>query len=150
VLGGGGIVPDVIVRDTLTQAERSFIASVSRKAATFTEVVSRYAIEYERRTPNLAPDFAVTPTMRAELYNRLRAAGVEVTPELYAGAQRWLDYQVASQIAQSRFGRETAAERAGGSDRVLQQAVRFLQGASSQAALFQAAQSLLPVATAPR
>jgi carboxyl-terminal processing protease len=150
VLGGGGIVPDVIVRDTTTLAERAFLSAASRKAAVFTEVVGRYAIEFERRTPGLAPDFTITPAMRSELYTRLRAAGVDISPELYAGAQRWLDLQLASQIAQSRFGRAAAARRSNAVDRTVQEAIRMLQGAETQAALFQAAQRLHPVAAAPR
>ena len=151
VLGGGGIVPDVVVRDTLTRAERDFISAVSTKAATFTAVLARYSIEYERRTPDLSPDFPVTPEMRRELFDRLRGAGIAVTPALYAGAQRWVDLQLVSQIAQSRFGRPAAARRIGALDGTLQQALRLLQGADTQAALFQAArQATTPVAAAPR
>jgi len=150
VLGGGGIVPDVTVRDTTTTAERAFLSAASKKAAVFTEVLGRFAIEYERRTPGLTQDFPVTPEMRRELYTRLRAAGVDITPELYAGAQRWLDLQLSSQILQSKFGRPAAARRANASDRTVQEAIRLLQGADTQAQLFQAAQRLHPVATAPR
>jgi carboxyl-terminal processing protease len=148
VLGGGGIVPDVVIRDTLTTGERAFLAAASRKAAVFTEVTARYAIEYERRTPGLTRDFQVTPQMRAELLTRLRAAGVDISPALYAGAQRWVDLQLANQIAQSRFGRPAAAERMNRADRTVQEAVRLLQGADTQAALFQAAQRDHPVAAA--
>jgi carboxyl-terminal processing protease len=148
VLGGGGIVPDVIIRDTTTTAERAFLSAASKKATVFTEVMARYAIEYERRTPSLTPDFPVTPEMRRELYNRLRAAGVEITPELYAGAQRWVDLQLANQIAGSRFGRPVAARRVNAADRTVQEAIRLLQAADTQAALFQAAQRLHPVAAA--
>ncbi|HEV7588278.1 MAG TPA: S41 family peptidase [Longimicrobium sp.] len=150
VLGGGGIVPDVTVRDTTTTAERAFLSAAARKAAVFTEVLGRFAIEFERRTPGLSQDFQVTPEMRHELYARLRAAGVDITPELYAGAQRWLDLQLASQIAQSRFGRVAAARRANAADGTVREAIRLLQGADTQAALFQAAQRLHPVAGAPR
>ncbi|HEX8906161.1 MAG TPA: S41 family peptidase [Longimicrobiaceae bacterium] len=140
VYGGGGIVPDLVVRDTTTLAERAFITAVSKKASTFNDVVMRYALEFERRTPNLAPSFPVTPQMRQELYSRLRAAGVEITPEQYAGAQRWIDRQLGNQIAVSRFGQAAAAQRNDMDDKALQEAVRLLQASPNQAALFRAAE----------
>jgi carboxyl-terminal processing protease len=140
VLGGGGIVPDLTVRDTTTLAERAFIAAVSRKAPVFNSVLMRYAVEFERGTPNLQQNFPVTPAMRQELFNRLRAAGVDITPELYAGAQRWVDRQLASQVLISRFGQAAAAQRQDTDDKALQEAIRLLQASPDQAALLRAAQ----------
>ena len=142
VYGGGGIVPDVTVRDTTTLAERTFISAVAKKASTFNDVLLRYAVEYERRTPTLQRGFAVTPQMRQELLDRLRRAGVEVTAEQMAGATRWVDMQIANQITISRWGRPAAAERSNGADRTVQQAVQLLQRSDSQAALFRAAEQL--------
>ncbi len=150
VYGGGGIVPDLIVRDTTTLAERALITAVSKKASTYTDVVMRYAVEFERRTPNLRPDFAVTPQMRQELYDRLRRAGVEITPEQWAGGQRWIDLQLGSEITVSRFGRAVAAQRNDVHDRTLQEALRLLQRAPSQAALFREAEAAQRVTQATR
>jgi len=127
------------VRDTTTLAERALITAVSRKAATYSDVLLRYAVEFERRTPGLRPDFAVTPPMRQELYDRLRRAGVEVTPEQWAGGQRWIDLQIGNEIAISRFGRAVAAQRNDGADKTLQQA-------HTQAALFREAEAAQRVA----
>jgi carboxyl-terminal processing protease len=149
VYGGGGIVPDLIVRDTTTLQERALITAVSKKASTYSDVLLRYAVEFERRTPGLAQNFAVTPQMRQELYDRLRRAGVEVTPELWAGGQRWIDLQIGNEIAISRFGRAVAAQRNDVADRTLQEAVRLLQRAPTQAALFREAEAAR-VAQAPR
>ena len=139
VYGGGGIVPDVIVRDTTTLAERALIVAVSKKASTYSDVLLRYAVEYERRTPGLTPGFAVTPQMRQELFDRLRRAGVEITPEQWAGGQRWIDLQIGNEIAISRFGRAAAAQRNDVADRTLQEALRLLQRSPTQAALFREA-----------
>ena len=146
VYGGGGIVPDLVVRDTTTLAERALITAVSRKAATYSDVLLRYAVEYERRTPGLRPEFSVTPQMRQELYDRLRRAGVEVTPEQWAGGQRWIDLQIGNEIAISRFGRAVAAQRNDVADKTLQEAVRLLQRAPTQAALFREAEAAQRVA----
>ncbi|MFL5383439.1 MAG: S41 family peptidase [Longimicrobiaceae bacterium] len=152
VLGGGGIVPDVVVRpDTTTAAERTLITAVGRKASVFNDVMLRYAVEYERRTPNLARDFPITAEMHRELFNRLRAAGVELTWEQFEAGRRLIDARLVNEIAVSRFGPAAAAQRNDVDDRTLQQAVRLLQSADTQAALFQAAQRLQPaVAAAPR
>jgi carboxyl-terminal processing protease len=150
VYGGGGIVPDLVVRDTTTLAERALITAVSKKASTYSDVLLRYAVEYERRTPGLRPDFAVTPQMRQELYDRLRRAGVEVTPEQWAGGQRWIDLQIGNEIAISRFGRAAAAQRNDVADRTLQEAVRLLQRSPSQAALFREASAAARVAQGQR
>jgi len=150
VYGGGGIVPDLVVRDTTTLAERALITAVSKKASTYTDVLLRYAVEFERRTPGLAQGFAVTPQMRQEFYDRLRRAGVEVTPQLWAGGQRWVDLQIGNEIAISRFGRAAAAQRNDDSDRTLQEAVRLLQRAPTQAALFREAEAAQRVAQGAR
>jgi carboxyl-terminal processing protease len=141
VFGGGGIVPDVTVKpDTATAAEKAFYEAVSKQASKFNDVMLRYAVEYERRTPNLSRDFQITPEMRRELHSRLRAAGVNVTLEQLEGARRLIDARLIDEIATSRFGATTAAQRNDVNDRALQEAVRLLQRASDQASLFRAAQ----------
>lgn len=151
VLGGGGIVPDVVVRpDTTTLAERTLIAAVSRKASTFNDVVMRYAVEYERRATNLTPDFRITPEMHRELFNRLRAAGVELAWEQYQAGSRLIEARLVNEIAVSRFGQGVAAQRNDADDLALREALRLLQRADTQAALFRAAGQAAPVAAAPR
>ena len=152
VLGGGGIVPDVTVRpDTTTLGERTMITAVSKKASVFNDVVMRYAVEYERRAANLTRDFRITPEMHRELFNRLHAAGVELTWEQFEAGSRLIDARLVNEIAISRFGQAVAAQRNDVDDRSLQQALRLLQGSDSQAALFQAARRVAPpVAAAPR
>jgi carboxyl-terminal processing protease len=151
VLGGGGIVPDLAVSpDTTTLAERQMATAVSRKASTFNDVVMRYAVEYERRNTALARDFTITPEMRRELYSRLRAAGVELTWEQFEAGHRLIDSRLVGEIAISRFGPAVAAQRNDPDDRALQAAVRLLQGAASQEALFRAAQAEQRVAATLR
>jgi hypothetical protein len=124
---------------------------VSRKASAFNDVMLRYAVEDERRTPNLTRDFQVTPEMHRELFDRLRAAGVELTREQFEAGRRLIDARLVTEIAVSRFGRSVAAQRNDVDDRTLQQALRLLQSADTQSALFQAAARLQPaVAAAPR
>jgi carboxyl-terminal processing protease len=139
VFGGGGIVPDLVVRqDTATSEEKEFFRAVSRHAREWQTGLFAYAVEYERANPDLRPDFTVTPAMRRGLFERLRAAGVEVSWELFQGAHRFVDTQLVDQIARSRFGAAVAARRDDVMDRPLQEAIRLLQGAPDTQALFRA------------
>ena len=148
VYGGGGIVPDLEIKpDTATLAEQEFFKAVSKGGAKFNSVLFRYSVEYGRQNPNLKLDFPVTPEMRRELYNRLRAAGLEITPEQYQGAQRFIDHRLATEIANRKFGPEGEAKRRDTADKVIQSAVELLRGAPDQATLFRRAQ---PTATATR
>jgi carboxyl-terminal processing protease len=141
VFGGGGIVPDLIVRqDTATEAEKEFFRAASRQAAKFQDALFGYAVAYERAHPELRPDFAVTPQMRREFYDRLRANGVEVTLEQFQGAQRFIDVQLIDEIARSKFGPPVAVRRDDATDRVLQEAIRLLQQAPDTQALIRAVQ----------
>ena len=141
VYGGGGIVPDVIVsQDSASAEEREFVRAVGSGATTFNNVLFRYAVEFERRSPSLSRDFQITPQMRRELYERLRAGGLQLTPEQYAGGQRIIDARLIEEISQSKFGAAEAARRDDVNDRVLQEAIRMLRGAPNQAALLRAAQ----------
>ncbi|HYJ80985.1 MAG TPA: S41 family peptidase [Longimicrobiaceae bacterium] len=146
VMGGGGIVPDVTVQpDTATDVEKEFYTAVSRHASKFNDVMLRYAVEFERRAPDLSRDFQITPAMRDELHRRLRAAGVEVTREQVEAARRLIDARLTTEIATSRFGPSVAAMRNDVNDRALQEAIRLLQRAGDQAALFRAAEQEPPV-----
>ncbi|MBW3572855.1 MAG: S41 family peptidase [Gemmatimonadetes bacterium] len=141
VFGGGGIVPDLIVRqDTATQAEKEFFRAASRNAAKFQDALFGYAVAYERAHPELRPDFQVTPQMRRGFFERLRANGVDVTWEQFQGAQRFIDAQLIDEIARSKFGPPVAVRRDDPTDRVLQEAIRLLQQAPDTKALLRAAQ----------
>lgn len=149
VFGGGGIVPDLVVRqDTSTLAERDFLQAVSREAGKFERVLLDYAVEYARGHASLAADFPVTDAMRADLLARLQREGIRITPEQYRAGQRYVDIRLGQEIAEIRFGSTVAARRNDASDRALQEAIRLLQGSRDQASLFRAAAAL--AAQAPR
>lgn len=140
VFGGGGIVPDLIVKqDSATTAEKEFFKEAGKNAAKFNGVLFRYAVEFERRTPGLQRDFTVTPAMRREFHERLTAAGVPISAEVFQGATRFIDARLIEEIARSRFGAALAAQRDDTSDTAIQAALRLLRASPDQAALFRAA-----------
>jgi carboxyl-terminal processing protease len=142
VFGGGGIVPDLVVRqDTLMRAEREFFATMSQRAADYQSVLLRYAVEYERARPNLRPDFPVTEEMHREFHRRLRAAGFDVSWEQYLGAERLVTQQLVQEIVSGRFGAAAVAMRRDTDDRPLQEAAALLRAAADQPALFRAAEA---------
>ncbi|HEX2209726.1 MAG TPA: S41 family peptidase [Longimicrobium sp.] len=141
VYGGGGIVPDLVVRqDTATEAEKEFFRAASRQAAKFQTALFSYAVAYERAHPELRQDFQVTPQMRRAFFDRLRADGVDVTWEQFQGAQRSIDARLIDEIARSKFGPPVAVRRDDATDRVLQEAIRLLRQAPDTQALIRAVQ----------
>ena len=136
VYGGGGIVPDMMVRpDTATVAEQDFFRAAAKGGAVFNDVLFRYAIEYGRQHPQLRPDFAVTPEMRREFYDRLRAANLAITPEQYEGARTFIERRIGQEVVQHKFGANAAAQRVTVADRAVADAFALLKRAESPAAL---------------
>ena len=77
VIGGGGIVPDLIIRqDTMTTPEREFAKALGAKVPAYYDVLTAYALELKNAGTVTSPAFTVTPAMRAEVYRRLEAKGV--------------------------------------------------------------------------
>jgi carboxyl-terminal processing protease len=137
VYGGGGIVPDLIVRpDTLSSTEKEFFTVAAKSGSKFNDVVFRYALDYTRSHPNLAQSFQVTPEMTAEFYNRLHTAGVQSTRAQFDAADRLIRQRLGYEIALAKFGPNVASERSNATDEVVGAAVDLLRGSTSQAALF--------------
>jgi carboxyl-terminal processing protease len=142
VYGGGGIVPDLLVRrDTLTLIEREFFQAASKSGTLYNDVLFRYAIDYTRANPNLQPGFEVTPAMREEFLQRLQAAGMEVTREQFVGAERLIEQRLGTEISQAKFGSEAASQRANRNDPVIRAATDLLRQAADQQALFRLAET---------
>jgi carboxyl-terminal processing protease len=84
--GGGGIVPDVLLRpDTLSTPEQRFARALEGQVPVFRDVLTAYALELRRsqRLPNA--DFAVTAEMRSDVRRRLEAKGVTIADSTFDG-----------------------------------------------------------------
>ena len=142
VLGGGGIVPDLIVRqDTLTASEREFAKSLGAKVPAYLDVMTTYALELKNAGTIKSPNFAVTPAMREEVYRRLQAKGVTMSQASFDGAATLVDEQLGYLVARYVFGRTAEFRRRASDDRQVQTALRLLAKASTP-------QSLLSLAAA--
>lgn len=132
VRGGGGIVPDLIVRqDSLTDAERAFAAGLASKFAEYRDALTSTALQVKNDKAVTSEDFTVTPAMRADVLRRLKAKGVTVSDEAYAKAGNLVDEQLGYEVARYVFGRPAEFRRRAREDRQMQKAVELLQHAQS-------------------
>jgi len=136
LLGGGGITPDVwVIQDTLTTAEAQAVQALFAHAGTFNRTVFNYAVRFLQERPGLAPDFRVTDAMVGDFVRTLRDAGAEVGDGTVAGADRYIRYQLESEIALQAFGEEGRFRRLMDRDLQLQRALAAIGESSTASAL---------------
>jgi carboxyl-terminal processing protease len=141
VYGGGGITPDFIVLpDTLSEIEREFGVLLATNGVSLYDLAFRYAVEYSSANDGLTTDFAVTPDMRREFFERLNSE-VEVSEELYEGAIDLIDLQLARNVASVAFGEAAALQRGLALDLQVAEAVRLLREADTVEGLLSMAAS---------
>jgi len=132
VRGGGGIVPDVVVRpDTFTTSEREFVKAVGEKAAAYRDALTSYALELKEQKTVTSESFSVTPAMRQAFYDRLTKKGVVVAPATYNAASPFIDQQLGYEISRYSFGRPAESRRRWQDDRQMQEALRLLRRATT-------------------
>ena len=76
-------------------------------------------------------NFTVTPQMRQEVYQRLSAKGVKMTPAVFNGAGRLVDDQLGYEIARYVFGRPAEFRRRAADQNDMQTALQLLRKAQS-------------------
>ena len=134
VYGGGGITPDVLVRDdTLTTAEQAFTKAIAPKSQDFFVVVNDYTLEVAR---GLGKDFRVQPHWREEFFKRLTAKGVTTDRVQYDAASRYVDRLLDQRVARIVAGDSTAKRRDIRFDAPLRKAMELMQKGQSQQDLF--------------
>jgi carboxyl-terminal processing protease len=142
VRGGGGIVPDIVVRpDTLTTAEREFGQALGSSVPAYRDAITSYALELKRTRGVTAEGFQVTPAMRQEIYQRLRAKRVDVSPAVFEGARSLIDQQFGYEVARYVFGRQAEFRRRSLDDSQLQTAFGLLRKAQTPRELMGVAMS---------
>jgi carboxyl-terminal processing protease len=132
VRGGGGIVPDIVVRpDTLTESEREFAKALGNNLPLYRDALTSYALEAKKshRVPN--ESFKVTPEMRQQVYQRLRSKGVKLTQAEFNGAGSLIDDQLGYEITRYVFGRPAEFRRKAQDDKQMQTALGLLRKAQS-------------------
>jgi carboxyl-terminal processing protease len=132
VRGGGGIVPDIVVRsDTLTDGEREFARELGTGLPAYRDVLTTLALEYKSTHSITSENFAVTPQMRQQVYQRLTAKGVKMAPAVFNGAGRLVDDQLGYEITRYLFGRPAEFRRRAADQKDMQTALQLLRKAQS-------------------
>lgn len=132
VRGGGGIVPDVLVRrDTLTSAEREFVRVLGDKVPAYRDVLTTYALELKEAGTLKSAGFGVTPEMRRQVQVRLRNKGVDLSDDVFQGASDLVAEQLGYEIARYVFGRSAEFQRQAEDDAQMQKALELLRNADS-------------------
>jgi carboxyl-terminal processing protease len=132
VRGGGGIVPDIVVRaDTLSEGEREFAKDLGTDLPQYRDVLTNLALEYKTKHAVPSERFTITPEMRQQVYQGLTAKGVKMKPEVFAGAGRLVDDQLGYEIARYVFGRPAEFRRRAADQRDMQTALQLLRRAQS-------------------
>jgi len=137
VYGGGGIFPDQVVEDSATDAERRLGAELQRNRLSIRQLAFRFAVRWAGEHPEVAPDFEITPAMRADFLALLRDEGVEIDEATYAGVRTLVDGFIGVQIANTAFGDLEALRRRHAADATFDAAVVRLRAAGSTEELLQ-------------
>jgi carboxyl-terminal processing protease len=137
VLGGGGIIPDVIVRpdSALESVVKMLNAALGKNVPKYQDALAAFALDQRAHHAVSSPTFEVTPEMRAAFMAALARRGVTLDARTAAAAQGFLDQQLGYEIAQFSFGRSGGIRRLFDVDPVLEQAEQFATKARSPADL---------------
>ena len=76
--GGGGIVPDLVIRPIRCPTrEKEFAKALGSHLPEYRDVLTTFALELKKSGAVKSEAFTVTPEMRQQVYQRLRAKGIE-------------------------------------------------------------------------
>lgn len=133
VYGGGGITPDVIAGDSTTPpAEGNFLRALGAHAGLFRDAVTDYALYLKASRSIDSPSFVVTPAMREEVWQRMKARGVDIPRDVYDEAEPLVSRVIAFDIARYVFGGDAEFQRRASVDKPLQKALELARGARTE------------------
>jgi carboxyl-terminal processing protease len=140
VLGGGGIIPDVLVMaDTLTTRESEVIREVDRSGPLFQTAVFNFAVRYLQEDPELQPDFRIGPEDMERFRGLLGESGVPLSPAQFQRLGRFVRFQLEREIALQAWGEAGEFRRMMDSDRVLQRTLTLLRDSGTTSDLLRLA-----------
>jgi carboxyl-terminal processing protease len=150
VIGGGGIVPDIVSGDSVPPpAERAWVTAVGTRVRPFREALTAVAVQIARQPEVSSPEFTVTPAMRDQLWQKMQAAKLEVSRDVYDRAHDAIDRVIGLEVARQKFGVPGAAQRSATGDPVVAKALELLRGITAPEALMKRL-AQQPVKAAPK
>jgi carboxyl-terminal processing protease len=145
VYGGGGITPDVFAGDTIAPpGETEFLRALGAQTSRFRDAITDYALSLKASHAITSPDFVVLPAMREEIWNRMRARGIDIQRSVFDEARSLVDRQLSFEIARYVFGSDAEFRRRTAEDKVLQKALSLARGARSEQDLLRRATAQAP------
>jgi carboxyl-terminal processing protease len=149
VRGGGGIVPDLVIRvDSLTASERDFAKALGNGLPQYRDALTSIALEAKKTHGVKSESFKVTPEMRQQVLSRLRARKIDMSQEVFQGAGALIDEQLGYEIARYVFGRPAEFRRRAANDSQMQTAMGLLRKAQTPKELLSLARVSTPGTTA--
>lgn len=147
VYGGGGITPDILVKDdTLTTVEQAVARAFAAKSQDVYVTLHDYALELARTANG---NYTVTPAQRAELRRRIAAKGVTVEDAQWSGSTRYVDRLLEQRVARLAAGDSTAKRQDIRNDAPLRRAIDVLKRGQTQQDLFTIAASNVSTKASP-
>jgi carboxyl-terminal processing protease len=146
VYGGGGITPDVAAGDSTTpRADGVLMRALGANAGRFRDAITDYALFLKGTGGITTPDYVVTAAMRDEVWNRMKARGIDIPRSVYDGDEPLVSRMIGLDIARYIFGSEAEFRRRAAADKPLQKALELAHGAKSEQDLLRRATALAPV-----
>ncbi len=148
VRGGGGIGPDVVVRQDSGQVAMAnrLQAALDSNQQKYFDALAAFALEMRGRQGVSGPLFRVTVEQRARFLQLLTDRGVSLRNEVVEGTWPFIERQIGSQTARFAFGRAGQVRRDAEDDPVLGTAHRLAGRARTPAELFTLAAQSAPAA----
>ena len=137
VLGGGGIVPDLVSGDSAPDpAERRFFVELGADVPRWREALAVQARALVREGVIRDSAFVVRPEWRARVRDQLDRMGLRVSRSTFADVPAMVDRSLGNEIARQAFGIPFAQRRLVRSDPVVQRAAELLRRARTPADVF--------------
>jgi carboxyl-terminal processing protease len=133
ILGGGGVTPDVVVRqDTATSAEQELARAVGRQVADLQDVIFEVARSAVAANPG---GFVPSAAWRDSVFTRAEALELPITRDQFAAAGTTIDRLIDNQVAGLTGGDAAAFVHRMDEDRVLQAAITRIDEAPTRVRL---------------
>lgn len=132
VFGGGGIVPDLTVGDSMIAPENlALMQALGRKVGNFRDALTSYALAVKASHAVKNPEFTVTPAMLDDVYKRMQARGVDVPRNIYDDASPLIARLLIYEVNRYVFGADAEFYRKAMDDKAITAASRVLSGAKA-------------------
>ena len=128
VFGGGGIVPDVVVKpEALTRAEEAAVRELLQTVPELSLKVFDLAVDYVQNNSGVAQPFRMPRAELDRLFRELTADGRSLSRQAFDGSERFIRYQFEREVAIQALGDEAAFLQGLQFDRVVLEALNVLR-----------------------